>query len=575
MLKAEDDHEASEEKEEEEKKDDDDDDGDDDDDDDGDDDDDDGGGGGDDGDDVDKAGDGGDSLSEGKTSESQDSENSKGLDRGHPGAMDGDNDNDDDDDGDDEDDRGHDDRNPDEKAAASKTSIKNRLDSSSSSGGGGGGGGGGGEKPQGHRPEETDDPNFDPFDLVTSVVECDTTQGSFTIDVRSAWAPLGAPRFLELVEMDMFTDLPFFRVAPRYITQFGPKFNSKVKYRTIKDDPSLVGHRDMDFGNVFFAGSGKDSRDDQMVIALCDVNGCKQTGLGHALWEVSLGTIRKAGWPVLERIQESGRPYPKLEMPGLTKGATGPDQSRLRNEANYLKEHYPGMEYFKQCRIIEREVSLKIPLPRHEGRPIPPPQRAVPVVAAEQYTMHLSNLTPGDMGQGSEGDVVIKLLPENAPMGVTRFMELIKASFFDNAKFFRVGENFVAQFGIAADPNVHDQWRHKYMKDDPHGAISNKVGTISFATSGKNTRSSQLFINLGDNTFLDTEGFEPVAEVISGMDVVRRIYHGYGLDESGGVGDGSDGKGPKQSRLGNEGNAYLNQYFPKLSGIKTITPNNS
>ena len=97
---------------------------------------------------------------------------------------------------------------------------------------------------------------FDPFDTVTAVVRCDTTKGPLTIDVRQAWSPLGSVRFLELLDMDMFTNLPFFRVAPRYITQFGPKFNSKVQYKTIKDDPSLVGKRDMNFGHLFFAGSG-------------------------------------------------------------------------------------------------------------------------------------------------------------------------------------------------------------------------------------------------------------------------------------------------------------------------------
>jgi hypothetical protein len=80
--------------------------------------------------------------------------------------------------------------------------------------------------------EQEHDSNFDTYDTVTAVVECDTTRGSFTIDVRGQWAPLGAPRFLELIEMDMFTDLPFFRVAPEYITQFGPKYNSQVQRTT-------------------------------------------------------------------------------------------------------------------------------------------------------------------------------------------------------------------------------------------------------------------------------------------------------------------------------------------------------
>ena len=127
--------------------------------------------------------------------------------------------------------------------------------------------------------------DFDKFDTVTHIVKCDTTKGDITIDIRKNWAPLGVPRFLELLNMDLFTNLPFFRVAPRYITQFGPKYNSNVIYKSIKDDPSLVGHRDMDFGYLFFAGSGQDSRDDQLVFSLCDHDGCHATGLGTAAWE--------------------------------------------------------------------------------------------------------------------------------------------------------------------------------------------------------------------------------------------------------------------------------------------------
>jgi cyclophilin family peptidyl-prolyl cis-trans isomerase len=128
-------------------------------------------------------------------------------------------------------------------------------------------------------------------------VECKTTHGHLTIDVREHWGPLGAAQYLSLVDQNFFTDLPFFRVAPRYITQFGAKLHATntARVKTIKDDASLWGKRDMDFGYLFFAGSGVHSRHDQMVLALCEQKGCIQTALGKAAWEVPIGRSY-AGW---------------------------------------------------------------------------------------------------------------------------------------------------------------------------------------------------------------------------------------------------------------------------------------
>lgn len=126
----------------------------------------------------------------------------------------------------------------------------------------------------------------------------------------------------------------------------------------------------------------------------------------------------------------------------------------------------------------------------------------------------------------------------------------------------------MAQFGIAALPSVGSYWRTRPIKDDPV-IQSNSRGTISFATSGPNTRTSQLFINFVDNKYLDKEGFTPIGRVIEGMeDVVDQIYHHYG---EGGGGDGTDGKGPNQGRINLEGKKYLDKIFPKLSYIKYAT----
>lgn len=94
---------------------------------------------------------------------------------------------------------------------------------------------------------------LEPNDLVTAVVQCSTTQGNITIDVRGSWSPRGSEQFLTLVDKKLFSDLPFFRVCPRYIAQFGVKYKYEEKFSVIEDDPSLWGVRDMDFGYMFFA----------------------------------------------------------------------------------------------------------------------------------------------------------------------------------------------------------------------------------------------------------------------------------------------------------------------------------
>jgi cyclophilin family peptidyl-prolyl cis-trans isomerase len=103
----------------------------------------------------------------------------------------------------------------------------------------------------------------------------------------------------------------------------------------------------------------------------------------------------------------------------------------------------------------------------------------------------------------SEGEIVFKVHPEWGPIGAARFRELVSASFFDDCRFFRVLPGFVAQFGINGDPEVMRSWKAKgSLRDDPV-TRTNKRGTLVFATSGANSRTTQLFINTNDNTFLD------------------------------------------------------------------------
>src|SRR6185295_13132986 len=163
----------------------------------------------------------------------------------------------------------------------------------------------------------------------------------------------------------------------------------------------------------------------------------------------------------------------------------------------------------------------------------------------------------------SKGLFVITVHRDWAPNGADRFYNLVKNGFYDDVRFFRVIDGFMAQFGIHGNPAVATAWRGAQIKDDPVKQ-SNKRGFVVFATAGPNTRTTQLFINFGDNNGLDKQGFAPFGEVTKGMDVVDKIYNGYG--------EGAPrGKGPEQGRIQNEGNAYLTKEFPKMDYIKTAT----
>jgi peptidyl-prolyl cis-trans isomerase A (cyclophilin A) len=159
------------------------------------------------------------------------------------------------------------------------------------------------------------------------------------------------------------------------------------------------------------------------------------------------------------------------------------------------------------------------------------------------------------------GPFVIEVHRDWAPNGADRFYNLVKAGFFTDVRFFRVINGFMAQFGIHGDPAVARQWMQARIPDDPVKQ-SNREGYVTFATAGPNTRTTQLFINLADNTGLDRQGFAPIGRVVSGMDNVHKIYDGYG--------EGAPrGSGPEQGRIQAEGNAYLSKSFSKLSYIKT------
>ncbi len=159
----------------------------------------------------------------------------------------------------------------------------------------------------------------------------------------------------------------------------------------------------------------------------------------------------------------------------------------------------------------------------------------------------------------SQGDFVVEVHEAWAPNGARRFYNLVRAGYYDGVRFFRVIPGFVAQFGLHGDPRVTAAWRPHMIPDDPV-AHPNERGTLTFATAGPGTRTVQLFINLVDNVHLDASGFAPIGRVTEGLEVVDRLYGGYG--------EGAPrGQGPDQGRIQLEGEDYLFRDFPQLSRI--------
>jgi len=160
---------------------------------------------------------------------------------------------------------------------------------------------------------------------------------------------------------------------------------------------------------------------------------------------------------------------------------------------------------------------------------------------------------------GETGTFVIRTEPSWSKLGAQRVVDLTEDGFWSGCRFFRVINNFMAQFGINGDPIKNEKWEHRTIADEGVQE-SNRRGTVSFAMSGPGSRSNQLFINTKDNKYLDGQGFAPIGWVVEGMNVVDRLYEEYG--------EGAPrGKGPSQQKIQNQGNAYLEKFFPKLSYI--------
>jgi peptidyl-prolyl cis-trans isomerase A (cyclophilin A) len=191
-----------------------------------------------------------------------------------------------------------------------------------------------------------------------------------------------------------------------------------------------------------------------------------------------------------------------------------------------------------------------------------PPVARSPLLRPERFTDTAPATFQVEL-ETSAGDVLIQLHRDWAPLGVDRFYNLVSAGYYDDSRIHRVVPGFMAQFGVHADPYVTQAWKSEFLVDDPV-TQSNTRGRVTFAKGAVHTRTTHVFINYGDNSALDEEGFAPIGEVIDGMDVVDAFYAAYG--------DGPPrGDGPYQAMAEARGNEYLDAEFPELTKIVRAT----
>jgi peptidyl-prolyl cis-trans isomerase A (cyclophilin A) len=222
------------------------------------------------------------------------------------------------------------------------------------------------------------------------------------------------------------------------------------------------------------------------------------------------------------------------------------------------------------CCIIPVGVAAQTPSPAPAKKPATaakaPAAKATPFDPALLQPATLRAKAPAEYDVKfvtTQGEFTIKVTRAWAPNGADRFYNLVRHHFYDGATFFRVLPGFMAQFGISAYPEVSKVWETANIKDDPI-VQSNHRGFVSFATAGPNTRTTQAFINYGNNEALDKSGFSAFAVVEDGMEVVDKLYSGYGEGAP-------DGHGPDQGLVTSRGRAYLEKSFPKLDSIRSAT----
>jgi homoserine O-acetyltransferase len=198
------------------------------------------------------------------------------------------------------------------------------------------------------------------------------------------------------------------------------------------------------------------------------------------------------------------------------------------------------------------------------GEPSPGDRRALLLQPEHEYWSRPAPERFTVSIETTKGTFVLAIERPLAPRGADRLYRLAGAGYFDDSRFFRVVPGFIAQFGIPGDPAVTRVWKHRAIDDDSVRG-SNVRGTIAYAMNGPNTRTTQLFVSLADNSRLDAQGFSPLGRVVEGMDVVDRLYGGYGENAGGGIRRG------EQGRMMAEGNVHLDRDYPRLDRLIRVS----
>ncbi|MGC6416644.1 MAG: peptidylprolyl isomerase [Bradymonadia bacterium] len=378
-------------------------------------------------------------------------------------------------------------------------------------------------------------------------VRLETTKGPVDIDVTRAWSPRGADRFYRLVKTGYYTDVAFFRVIKGFMAQTGlsgnPDLSNEWGRASIKDDPVVESNQR---GMVTFATRGPNTRSMQFFINFKNNSFLDKQGFSP------FGRVSTAGLAVIDQLNgEYGEGAPR---------GRGPSQALIRQKGNaYLKAQFPKLDYIKSARVVPVVNTA--------------PAKTAPQAPVKQTVQDGKStiIKPGGEVEApanfrarfttTKGQFDIQVTKSWAPKGADRFYNLIKKGYYNNTAFFRVIKGFMAQVGMHGDPNTNRLWRNATIKDDPVKQ-RNLRGYVTFAKTGRpNSRTTQFFINFGDNSRLDGMGFAPIGKIdAAGMKVVDALHSGYG--------EGAPrGRGPQQGQLAARGNPYLKEYFPKLDYI--------
>jgi cyclophilin family peptidyl-prolyl cis-trans isomerase len=211
----------------------------------------------------------------------------------------------------------------------------------------------------------------------------------------------------------------------------------------------------------------------------------------------------------------------------------------------------PGVLFFVSACLASGIQGPRAPTAEARAALANPPDKFWSMAAPEVFQVRFET---------TRGFFTIEVHRSWAPHGADRFYNLTRAKFFDDSRFFRVRAGYIAQFGIPGDPALAEIWQNQTIPDDPVQQ-SNTRGSVAFAMTGPGTRTTQLYINLADNSKLDAQGFAPIGKVIDGMGTVDQLYSGYGEEAGGGM------RGGKQGKILDGGNKYLDSAFPKLDRL--------